>query len=55
MEYRLGTAQKHSIDSRPFAAYCHIADRLCEAGRLGRKTKKGWYTTATAGRRSIPR
>jgi 3-hydroxyacyl-CoA dehydrogenase len=23
--------------------YAHIADRLCEAGRLGRKTGKGWY------------
>ncbi len=23
--------------------YAHIADRLCEAGRFGRKTGKGWY------------
>jgi 3-hydroxyacyl-CoA dehydrogenase len=23
--------------------YCHIADRLCELGRLGRKATKGWY------------
>jgi len=23
--------------------YIHIADRLCEAGRFGRKTKAGWY------------
>ncbi|QFI66462.1 3-hydroxyacyl-CoA dehydrogenase NAD-binding domain-containing protein [Sinorhizobium alkalisoli] len=23
--------------------YCQIADRLCELGRLGRKTRKGWY------------
>ncbi|WP_311272626.1 MULTISPECIES: 3-hydroxyacyl-CoA dehydrogenase NAD-binding domain-containing protein [unclassified Rhizobium] len=30
--------------SRPSGArVAHIADRLCEAGRLGRKTGKGWY------------
>lgn len=27
----------------PNARYVTIADRLCEAGRLGRKTGKGWY------------
>lgn len=27
--------------------YAHIADRLCEAGRLGRKAGKGWYDYAT--------
>jgi len=27
----------------PAERYVHIADRLCEAGRLGRKTGKGWY------------
>jgi 3-hydroxyacyl-CoA dehydrogenase len=27
--------------------YAHIADRLCEAGRLGRKTGKGWYDYAS--------
>lgn len=27
----------------PKARYVTIADRLCEAGRLGRKTGKGWY------------
>ncbi|WP_425101926.1 3-hydroxyacyl-CoA dehydrogenase NAD-binding domain-containing protein [Tropicibacter sp. S64] len=27
----------------PAERYAHIADRLCEAGRLGRKTGKGWY------------
>ncbi|MFD2816739.1 3-hydroxyacyl-CoA dehydrogenase family protein [Paracoccus aerius] len=26
--------------------YARIADRLCEAGRLGRKTGKGWYDYA---------
>lgn len=27
----------------PGQRYVRIADRLCEAGRLGRKTGKGWY------------
>jgi 3-hydroxyacyl-CoA dehydrogenase len=27
----------------PAERYVEIADRLCEAGRLGRKTGKGWY------------
>ncbi len=27
----------------PAARYSEIADRLCEAGRLGRKTGRGWY------------
>lgn len=29
--------------------YIPIADRLCEAGRLGRKTKAGWYDYSQAG------
>jgi len=31
----------------PEERYAHIADRLCEAGRLGRKTGKGWYDYAS--------
>ena len=31
----------------PSARYARIADRLCEAGRLGRKTGKGWYAYST--------
>lgn len=27
--------------------YAHIADRLCEAGRLGRKAGQGWYDYAS--------
>jgi 3-hydroxyacyl-CoA dehydrogenase len=27
----------------PSERYAHIADRLCEAGRLGRKAGRGWY------------
>jgi 3-hydroxyacyl-CoA dehydrogenase len=38
---RLRQAQAASRD--PAARYVHIADRLCEAGRLGRKTGAGYY------------
>ncbi len=31
----------------PSERYAHIADRLCDAGRLGRKAGKGWYSYAT--------
>jgi 3-hydroxyacyl-CoA dehydrogenase len=27
----------------PYMVYSHVADRICEAGRLGQKTGKGWY------------
>jgi len=34
--------------------YARIADRLCEAGRLGRKTGKGWYDYAGGSARPDP-
>jgi 3-hydroxyacyl-CoA dehydrogenase len=36
---------------KPDAAYVHIADRLCEAGRFGRKTGAGWYDYEDSGRK----
>ena len=37
-------ARKARVATRPAnERYAHIADRLCEAGRLGRKTGSGWY------------
>ncbi|MFK7994570.1 MAG: 3-hydroxyacyl-CoA dehydrogenase NAD-binding domain-containing protein [Granulosicoccus sp.] len=35
--------KRHASTRDPAARYVNIADRLCEAGRLGRKTTKGWY------------
>lgn len=36
--------RKAKASSRPSSQrVAHIADRLCEAGRFGRKTGKGWY------------
>jgi 3-hydroxyacyl-CoA dehydrogenase len=39
--WRMRQAQAGSRD--PSARYVHVADRLCEAGRLGRKTGAGYY------------
>jgi 3-hydroxyacyl-CoA dehydrogenase len=36
----------------PGERYVHIADRLVEAGRLGRKTGAGWYAYDAAGKKS---
>jgi 3-hydroxyacyl-CoA dehydrogenase len=38
----------------PAQRYVTIADRLCEAGRLGRKTGKGWYDYSDGGSRGKP-
>jgi 3-hydroxyacyl-CoA dehydrogenase len=49
-------AQRKSTASTrdPSLPYCHIADRLCEAGRLGRKTEKGWYDYGAGGQKVDP-
>ena len=35
--------RKRRYVERPHVRYSRIADRLCEAGRLGQKTGAGWY------------
>jgi 3-hydroxyacyl-CoA dehydrogenase len=40
---RLAQAETRKNERDPAARYVHIADRLCEAGRLGRKTGAGYY------------
>ncbi|MFN3276623.1 MAG: 3-hydroxyacyl-CoA dehydrogenase NAD-binding domain-containing protein [Paracoccus sp. (in: a-proteobacteria)] len=41
-------ARKARAATRPAdERYAHIADRLCEAGRLGRKAARGWYDYST--------
>jgi 3-hydroxyacyl-CoA dehydrogenase len=34
--------------------YCAIADRLCEEGRFGQKTRKGWYLYEEGSRVPVP-
>jgi 3-hydroxyacyl-CoA dehydrogenase len=50
--WRMRQAQAATHD--PQARYVTIPDRLCEAGRLGRKTKAGYYLYADGGRRRQP-
>jgi 3-hydroxyacyl-CoA dehydrogenase len=38
--------QAHAATRDPRERYVHILDRLCEMGRMGRKTQAGYYTYA---------
>jgi 3-hydroxyacyl-CoA dehydrogenase len=49
--WRMRQSQAAARD--PAARYVHIPDRLCEAGRLGRKTGAGYYLYDAGGRRQI--
>jgi 3-hydroxyacyl-CoA dehydrogenase len=46
--WRMRQSRAHLRD--PAARYVAVADRLCEEGRLGRKTGAGWYRYASAQR-----
>ena len=50
--WRMRQARAHLRD--PKARYVAIADRLCEQGRLGRKTGAGWYRYPEGARRGEP-
>ncbi len=50
--WRMRQARAASRD--PNARYVAIADRLCEQGRLGRKTGAGWYRHPEGARRGVP-
>jgi 3-hydroxyacyl-CoA dehydrogenase len=47
------TRQRLAATRDPRQRYVAIADRLCEAGRLGRKTGAGWYRYDEKGRREV--
>ncbi|MGH2342614.1 3-hydroxyacyl-CoA dehydrogenase NAD-binding domain-containing protein [Segnochrobactraceae bacterium EtOH-i3] len=44
--------QQQAASRDPAARYVHIPDRLCSAGRLGRKTGAGYYLYDAAGKAS---
>jgi len=46
--------RKRRYVEKPQVAYSRIADRLCEAGRFGQKTGKGWYSYEAGQRKAIP-
>jgi 3-hydroxyacyl-CoA dehydrogenase len=45
--------KRHYIE-RPDISYSKLADRLCEAGRFGQKTGKGWYAYPPGARKPEP-
>jgi 3-hydroxyacyl-CoA dehydrogenase len=46
--------RKRRYVERPEMVYSRIADRICEAGRLGQKTGKGWYRYEPGNRKRLP-
>jgi 3-hydroxyacyl-CoA dehydrogenase len=45
--------KRHYVE-RPEIVYSKLADRLCEAGRFGQKTGKGWYAYPPGARNPEP-
>jgi 3-hydroxyacyl-CoA dehydrogenase len=46
--------RKRRYQERPDFVYSRIADRVCEQGRFGQKTGKGFYRYETGNRRPVP-
>ncbi|WP_439501932.1 3-hydroxyacyl-CoA dehydrogenase NAD-binding domain-containing protein [Aminobacter ciceronei] len=47
LEIAWARRKRQAATRDPNARYVEIADKLCEAGRFGRKTGKGWYDYAS--------
>lgn len=54
LEIAWARRKRQAATRDPKARYVEIADRLCEAGRFGRKTGKGWYDYAGGDRAVDP-
>ena len=48
------TRQRLAPTRDPQTRYSDVLDRLCEAGRFGQKSGKGWYAYPNGARRGIP-
>ncbi len=46
--------RKRRAQERPNMVYSKIGDRICEQGRYGQKTGKGWYLYEAGNRKPIP-
>jgi 3-hydroxyacyl-CoA dehydrogenase len=46
--------RKRRAKERPDFVYSKVADRICELGRFGQKTGKGWYRYEAGSRKPIP-
>ena len=52
VSWRMRQSLAHLHD--PEERYPHLADRLCELGRFGRKTGSGWYSYGVGGSLPVP-
>ena len=52
LEIAWARRKRQAVTRDPAERYVDIADRLCEAGRFGRKSGKGWYSYAD-GKKSV--
>jgi 3-hydroxyacyl-CoA dehydrogenase len=52
LEIAWARRKRQAATRRPEERYVEIADRLCEAGRLGRKSGRGWYDYSS-GQRAV--
>jgi 3-hydroxyacyl-CoA dehydrogenase len=48
------TRKRRAATRDPRARYLAVADRLCEMGRFGRKTGRGWYLYPEGAKRPVP-
>jgi 3-hydroxyacyl-CoA dehydrogenase len=46
--------RKRRYAERPDFVYSRVGDRLCEMGRYGQKTGKGWYLYEAGSRKPLP-
>ncbi len=46
--------RKRRYQERPNFVYSKVGDRICEAGRYGQKTGKGWYRYEAGNRTPVP-
>ena len=54
LEIAWARRKRQAASRDPGARYVEIADRLCEAGRLGRKAGRGWYDYSSGERAVDP-
>ncbi|GAA2879345.1 3-hydroxyacyl-CoA dehydrogenase [Aminobacter niigataensis] len=54
LEIAWARRKRQAATRDPKARYVEIADKLCEAGRFGRKAGRGWYDYASGERMVVP-
>lgn len=54
LEIAWAKRKREALTRDPAAPYCTIADTLCEAGRFGQKSGKGWYLYSDGKKQTDP-